>query len=128
VLDAKGIYFWHAFISASESMTSLLPVETVLKLPPSEMHKESIIEKVSRKTSFRKGKNNITATVYSIADLQLATNSFNEDCLISEGGSGSVYRANFSNGKVCFVHRNVNGFLFAHYFFSSLASFNIILF
>ena len=96
-------------------MTSLLPTETVLKLPPSEIHKESIIEKVSRKTSFRKGRNNISATAYSVADLQFATNSFGEDCLIGEGASGPVYRAEFSNGKVCLLSI-VFGFLVFHSF------------
>ena len=101
-------------------MTSLLPTETVLRLPPSEIHKESIIEKVSRKTSFRKGRNHISATAYSVADLQFATNSFGEDCLIGEGASGPVYRAEFSNGKVCFVSNFI--FWFSCFSFFPLSS------
>ena len=42
----------------------------------------------------------VKATVYSVADLQMATDSFNMDNLIGEGTFGRVYRAQFSDGKV----------------------------
>jgi hypothetical protein len=42
----------------------------------------------------------VKATVYSVADLQMATDSFSVDNLIGEGTFGRVYRAQFSDGKV----------------------------
>ena len=42
----------------------------------------------------------IKATVYSVADLQIATESFSIDNLIGEGSSGHVYKAQFIDGKV----------------------------
>ena len=42
----------------------------------------------------------VKAIVYSVADLQMATDSFNEDNLVGEGTFGRVYRAHFSDGKV----------------------------
>lgn len=38
--------------------------------------------------------------VYSVADLQMATDSFNMDNLVGEGTFGRVYRAQFNDGKV----------------------------
>jgi hypothetical protein len=42
----------------------------------------------------------VKATVYSVADLQMATDSFNMDNLIGEGPFGCVYRAQSSDRKV----------------------------
>lgn len=42
----------------------------------------------------------VKAAVYSVADLQMATDSFNMDNLIGEGTFGRVYRAQVSDGKV----------------------------
>ncbi|KAG2538319.1 protein STRUBBELIG-RECEPTOR FAMILY 6-like isoform X3 [Panicum virgatum] len=47
----------------------------------------------------------VKATVYSVADLQMATDSFNMDNLIGEGTFGRVYRAQFSDGKVLAVKK-----------------------
>ncbi|XP_014753326.1 protein STRUBBELIG-RECEPTOR FAMILY 8 isoform X2 [Brachypodium distachyon] len=40
------------------------------------------------------------ATSYTVASLQVATNSFCQDSLLGEGSLGRVYRADFPNGKV----------------------------
>jgi hypothetical protein len=45
----------------------------------------------------------IKAAVYSVADLQMATYSFSFDNLVGEGTFGRVYRAQFDNGKVCYI-------------------------
>jgi hypothetical protein len=45
-------------------------------------------------------KSPITATSYSVASLQTATNSFSQEFLIGEGSLGRVYRGEFPNGKV----------------------------
>jgi hypothetical protein len=57
----------------------------------------------------------MTATSYTVAALQVATNSFSQDSLLGEGSLGRVYKAEFSNGKVkssfiCKYH-------LAHFFF-----------
>ena len=45
----------------------------------------------------------VKATVYSVADLQMATDSFNLDNLVGEGTFGRVYRAQFNDRKVCYI-------------------------
>lgn len=50
--------------------------------------------------SMRKTKVPITATPYTVASLQVATNSFCQDSLLGEGSLGRVYKADFPNGKV----------------------------
>lgn len=50
-------------------------------------------------------------TSYSIADLQLATDSFSVDNLLGEGTFGRVYRAQFDDGKVLAVKKIDSSFL-----------------
>lgn len=45
------------------------------------------------------------ATSYSIADLQIATDSFSADNLVGEGSTGRVFRAQFEDGKVVAVKK-----------------------
>lgn len=67
-----------------------------LKPPPSE---KVTIEKMQGKNgSLRRSP--ITATPYTVAVLQTATNSFSQENLVGEGSLGRVYRADFPNGKV----------------------------
>ncbi|KAG6503459.1 hypothetical protein ZIOFF_035774 [Zingiber officinale] len=47
----------------------------------------------------------ITATPYTVASLQMATNSFSQDFLVGEGSFGRVYRAELPNGKVLAVKK-----------------------
>ncbi|XP_008649052.1 protein STRUBBELIG-RECEPTOR FAMILY 8 isoform X4 [Zea mays] len=47
----------------------------------------------------------VTVTSYTVADLQVATNSFCEDSLLGEGSLGRVYKAGFPNGKVLAVKK-----------------------
>ncbi|CAI0402871.1 unnamed protein product [Linum tenue] len=56
------------------------------------------------------GKNNrapASARIYTVEELQYATNSFSEDNLIGEGSLGAVYRAEFPDGQVLAV-KNIN--------------------
>jgi len=48
----------------------------------------------------KKAKVPVTATSYTVAALQVATNSFCQDSLLGEGSLGRVYKADFPNGKV----------------------------
>ncbi|KAM3231010.1 hypothetical protein ACQJBY_061271 [Aegilops geniculata] len=47
----------------------------------------------------------IKAIVYSVADLQIATDSFSMDNLVGEGTFGRVYRSQFNDGKVLAVKK-----------------------
>ena len=80
-----------------------------VKLPhPEKMTPERVYGKNG---SMRKTKVPITATPYTVASLQVATNSFCQDSLLGEGSLGRVYKADFSNGKVqCVLYfcRNKN--------------------
>uniref|UniRef100_A0A0D9WSD3 Protein kinase domain-containing protein n=1 Tax=Leersia perrieri TaxID=77586 RepID=A0A0D9WSD3_9ORYZ len=47
----------------------------------------------------------VTANPYTVASLQVATNSFCQDSLLGEGSLGRVYKADFPNGKVLAVKK-----------------------
>ncbi|XP_028088380.1 LOW QUALITY PROTEIN: protein STRUBBELIG-RECEPTOR FAMILY 6 [Camellia sinensis] len=47
----------------------------------------------------------VNAMSYSIADLQMATDSFSVETLVGEGSIGCVYRAQFDDGKVLAVKK-----------------------
>ncbi|KAJ4747982.1 Protein STRUBBELIG-RECEPTOR FAMILY 8 [Rhynchospora pubera] len=78
------------------------PVAT-LKPPPIE---KQTPERVFGKTgSMKKQKVPMTATSYTVAALQVATNSFSQDSLLGEGSLGRVYKAEFPNGKTLAVKK-----------------------
>ncbi|KAG6529760.1 protein STRUBBELIG-RECEPTOR FAMILY 8-like isoform X1 [Zingiber officinale] len=65
-----------------------------------------IIHKLDEKSgTANRTKVSTAATSYSVASLQVATNSFNQDCLVGEGSLGRVYRAEFPNGKVLAIKK-----------------------
>ncbi|KAJ6812432.1 protein STRUBBELIG-RECEPTOR FAMILY 6-like [Iris pallida] len=77
-----------------------------LKPPPSERQKSYDEDDSAKKPVTKKTKSSqVKATVYSVADLQVATDSFNIDNLVGEGSFGRVYRAQFSDGKVLAVKK-----------------------
>lgn len=60
-------------------------------------------EKISSRRSFsKKPKIPANAKLYTVGELQSATNSFSEENLLGEGSLGSVYRAKFPDGQVLF--------------------------
>ncbi|KAF5728901.1 hypothetical protein HS088_TW21G01055 [Tripterygium wilfordii] len=80
-----------------------------LKPPPTE---KLTTERVLVSTgSVKRMKSPITATSYTVASLQMATNSFSQENLIGEGSLGRVYRAEFTNGKVMVVKKIDNAAL-----------------
>lgn len=87
--------------------TTFQTVPFSLKPPPIDRQNKSYDEDDSIiKTPVKKEKAaSIKATVYSVADLQIATDSFNVDNLIGEGSLGRVYRAQFTGGKVLAVKK-----------------------
>ncbi|XP_044460902.1 protein STRUBBELIG-RECEPTOR FAMILY 8-like isoform X2 [Mangifera indica] len=81
---------------------------TYLTPPPAE---KLVVESVSKNGSLKKMKSSITATAYTIASLQTATNSFSQDFLIGEGSLGRVYKAEFPTGKIMAVKKIDNAAL-----------------
>ncbi|XP_010273793.1 PREDICTED: protein STRUBBELIG-RECEPTOR FAMILY 6 [Nelumbo nucifera] len=78
-----------------------------LKPPPIDRHKSFDDDDFSNKPVIVKKGNTdpISATVYSVADLQMATGSFSIENLIGEGSIGRVYRAQFDDGRVLAVKK-----------------------
>lgn len=75
-----------------------MAVVTDLKPPPAE--KVMVDSLHGKNGSVKRIKSPITATSYTVASLQTATNSFSQEFLIGEGSLGRVYKADFPNGKV----------------------------
>lgn len=75
-----------------------------LRPPPFDRNKSFDEEDLSRKPVVPKKVHiaPVNAVSYSIADLQMATDSFSTETLIGEGSIGRVYRAQFDDGKVFF--------------------------
>ncbi|CAA0825159.1 Protein STRUBBELIG-RECEPTOR FAMILY 8 [Striga hermonthica] len=80
------------------------------KLPPAET---VAIERLQGKKSgsLKRVKSPLTATSYTVAVLQTATNSFSQENLVGEGSLGRVYRAEFPNGKILAVKKVDNSAL-----------------
>ncbi|KAK8941255.1 Protein STRUBBELIG-RECEPTOR FAMILY 6 [Platanthera zijinensis] len=102
--------------------TTFQPSFTGLRPPPTDRQNQSYEDDVfSQRIPLRKVKSlPINATIYSVADLQVATGSFSVDNLIGEGSLGRVYRAQFTDGKVLAVkkinssslpHQSTEGFI-----------------
>lgn len=74
-----------------------------LRPPPIDRNKSFDEDDFSGKPVVTKKANTapINAALYSVADLQMATDSFSAENLIGEGSLGRVYRAQFDDGKVC---------------------------
>lgn len=92
--------------SAPSVKTFEAPAVVNLRPPPIERHKSFDEDDIAAKPIVPPKKVNtakINARQYSIADLQMATDSFSVDNLIGEGSFGRVYRAQFDDGKVCFL-------------------------
>ncbi|PKA65843.1 Protein strubbelig-receptor family 6 [Apostasia shenzhenica] len=94
------------FIPAID-MTAFQAAPLSLKPPPVDLQIKSNGDDDSlKKTSVKKAIiAPMTVTVYSVADLQMATNSFSVDNLLGEGSLGRVYRAQFNDGKVLAVKK-----------------------
>ncbi|CAN6288310.1 unnamed protein product [Urochloa humidicola] len=88
-----------------ESLPS--PAAVSLKPPPKIERNQSFDDDdiASKPVAKKSNATPVKATVYSVADLQMATDSFNMDNLIGEGTFGRVYRAQFSDAKVLAVKK-----------------------
>ena len=78
------------------------PAAINLKPPPIDRQKSFDEDNFSKRAPVKKASAAVPINVksYSIADLQMATGSFNVDNLLGEGSFGRVYRAEFDDGKV----------------------------
>lgn len=86
----------------STILTLQPPAPLIVKPPP------PVVEKGYKQPPKKIKKILANSTMYSVADLQVATNSFNADeNLIGEGSLGRVYRAEFSNGKVFYIFMTI---------------------
>ncbi|KAJ9566635.1 hypothetical protein OSB04_002601 [Centaurea solstitialis] len=61
--------------------------------------------------SIKRVRSPITATSYTVAALQTATNSFSQENIIGEGSLGRVYKAEFPNGKTMAIKKIDNAAL-----------------
>ncbi|XP_074270153.1 protein STRUBBELIG-RECEPTOR FAMILY 8-like [Silene latifolia] len=86
-----------------------MPTIVDVKTPPPE---NVPVDKVYGKNgSLKRLKSPITATSYTVASLQTATNSFSQENIVGEGSLGRVYKAEFSNGKVLAIKKIDNSAL-----------------
>ncbi|KAJ9169168.1 hypothetical protein P3X46_020629 [Hevea brasiliensis] len=82
---------------------------TDLKPPPAE---KLVVERLQGNSgSIKRMKSPITATSYTVASLQTATNSFSQEFLIGEGSLGRVYKGEFPNGKAMAIKKIDNAAL-----------------
>lgn len=80
-----------------------------LKPPPAE---NVTVERLQGKNgSLKRVKSPITASSYTVATLQTATNSFSQENLVGEGSLGRVYRAEFPSGKIMAIKKVDNAAL-----------------
>ncbi|KAL0319507.1 UNVERIFIED_CONTAM: protein STRUBBELIG-RECEPTOR FAMILY 6 [Sesamum angustifolium] len=96
--------------TSSATSTKAFETPSVINLrpPPADRHKSFDEDDVSAKPIVPPKKVNtspINAKLYSVADLQIATDSFNVDNLIGEGSIGRVYRAQTDDGQVLAVKK-----------------------
>ncbi|CAO2840359.1 unnamed protein product [Amaranthus hypochondriacus] len=103
--------------SSSINTTTLDTVSSVtLKPPPVDRNKSFDDEDISNKPVVIRIPTPVPENVksYSIADLQMATGSFNIENLVGEGSIGRVYRAVFDDGKVLAVKKIDSSILANH--------------
>lgn len=87
---------------------SVAAVADIKPLPAEKMNPERL---QAKNGSVKRIKSPITATSYTVASLQSATNSFSQECIVGEGSLGRVYRAEFPNGKILAIKKIDNAAL-----------------
>ncbi|XWS18170.1 hypothetical protein CRYUN_Cryun32bG0019400 [Craigia yunnanensis] len=85
-------------------------VAAVIDLKPPSAEKLTV-DRMSKSGSLNRMKSPITATSYTVASLQTATNSFSQEFLIGEGSLGRVYKAEFPNRKTMAIKKIDNAAL-----------------
>ncbi|KAG6510715.1 hypothetical protein ZIOFF_028749 [Zingiber officinale] len=87
--------------------SSIFDIEKLPSLPPPSLkpHHYKSFDEDSKLITKKVDVTSIKSTIYSVADLQIATDSFNEDNLIREGTFGRVFKAEFDDGKILAVKK-----------------------
>ncbi|KAA8517003.1 hypothetical protein F0562_017179 [Nyssa sinensis] len=88
-----------------EESPQILPISSPPVVAPRQMPPNRIrTDKMYRRRSFsKKYKIPISARLYTVAELQSATNNFSEENFLGDGSLGSVYRAEFPDGQIVAV-------------------------
>nr|GLL28749.1 protein STRUBBELIG-RECEPTOR FAMILY 8-like [Ipomoea trifida] len=79
--------------------------QRAIDLKPLPMEKMTVDSIQGRNGSLKRVNSAISATPYTVAALQTATNSFCQESLVGEGSIGRVYRADFPNGKILAIKK-----------------------
>ncbi|KAG4397167.1 hypothetical protein GLYMA_10G091400v4 [Glycine max] len=108
----------HSSLPSQTKDVSTTAIDESLQIPPynaasllsprrltSQIHKRT--GQTSRKSFSGRDRFTGRTKVYTVAEVQLVTNSFHEDNLLGEGSLGPVYRAEFPENKV-FAVKNIN--------------------
>ncbi|XP_045795282.1 protein STRUBBELIG-RECEPTOR FAMILY 2-like [Trifolium pratense] len=94
-------------VSSSEldDVPLLPPVDVAPLLGPMRFlyPRHNNVEEASRRSFSKRVRSNGRTKIYTIGELQLATNYFNEGNLLGEGSLGPVYKAKFPDGKILAV-------------------------
>ncbi|KAG6470131.1 hypothetical protein ZIOFF_071188 [Zingiber officinale] len=90
--------------------SSIFDIEKLPSLPPPSLkpHHYKSFDKDDCSSKLITKKVDVTSiksTIYSVADLQIATDSFSEDNLIREGTFVRVFKAEFDDGKILAVKK-----------------------
>jgi hypothetical protein len=90
-------------IRDSTPRSNISPEVPVLRPPPIpyESYRLGNSEESTPRAANGAQRNSIEAQEYTIAELQVATQSFAEENLIGEGVVGKVYKAELPDGNVC---------------------------
>jgi hypothetical protein len=92
--------------STTIDVESLASPASVAQKPPTKIERNNSFEDddfSNKRVPKKSNAKHIKAIVYSVADLQIATDSFSMDNLVGEGTFGRVYRSQFDDGKVCYI-------------------------
>ncbi|XP_057471203.1 protein STRUBBELIG-RECEPTOR FAMILY 8-like isoform X2 [Actinidia eriantha] len=95
-------------VMQEQRMKSTATVADLRPLPAEKLMADRIPVKNG---SVKRVKSPITATSYTVASLQTATNSFCQENRIGEGSLGRVYRGEFPNGKIVAIKKIDNAAL-----------------
>ncbi|KAM1208469.1 hypothetical protein ACFX13_014490 [Malus domestica] len=95
--------------SIAEESPPMFPFRSPMLLPRrlAPVYHSKLQKNTRRKSSSDKYKYPVRAKRYTVAELQLATNSFSEENFLGEGSLGSVYKAVFPDGQTLAV-KNIN--------------------
>lgn len=86
-------------LDESPQIPQIPPLNAASLLGLASLHLNNA-EELSRRSFSKRGRSTGRMKVYTLAELELATNNFNEGNLLGEGSLGPVYRAQFLDGKV----------------------------